>query len=99
MSHPALVSIPAAVAVILTVALFLRRMRESQLLGHQVAKDLGQENRAALKIVVDGHRAVMTDFATRMEKFADRQERLAETVTNLCSTIERDMDLRRKEKL
>lgn len=93
--NPAIVSIPAAMAVMGTVALFLRRMAASQRLGHEVANQLASQHQAALQTVVDGNKSVMQDFALRMEKFADRQERLTERVTELCSTIERDIAVRR----
>ena len=86
------VGIPAsAVAVIIVVKLFLNRMKESQSMGHGIAKDLATENRAALKLVVENHEKVMqgvTDrFEVAMNRQADKNDELAHEVRELCVVI------------
>jgi len=61
----------SAVAVILTVKLFLARMRDSQILGHEVAKDLANQYRENLALVTQSHTQALVQLAQKQEKLAN----------------------------
>ncbi len=88
------VTVPAAVAVIVTVALFLRRMRESQEAGHKVAQDMQdafeknlersyQVHERIMQQYSESHRTSIDRLGSLVERSIEKQEQTVEAIRAL----------------
>ncbi len=107
------VSIPAATAVLLMAWMFLRRMRDSQKLGHEVAQSfkdelrhLAEQHANAVRQLAERHEraleVVVSSHAQAMSDLAARNEKTASAADALVTEVTRlcvliEKDMRTRE--
>lgn len=92
------VTVPAATAVIITVRLFLRRMKESQETGHSVATNMQQAFEKQLERSYEVHEKIMQSHAVANQQALERLgHQLEVSIRKQEQTIQAIQDLGRKE--